>query len=245
MPDQADGNFPTTHWTLIARLKSADETEARGALDALCEQYHYPLYCFIRRHALEHHDAQDALHDFLAKLLRLDAFADADAEKGRLRTYLATALQRFLSNWRRDRPHRERETSLDEPRIDGAHIETRYQRERLTDHETPERFFERKWGQELLGRVLRRVGEGYAARGKGATFETLRPVLMSGGSLRGEDGSRLAAALGISENALRIKLTRLLREYRAVLEEEVFLTVGSREEIEEEIAHLQRAFRRE
>jgi len=244
MPENAGGNFPTTHWTLIARLKSADEAEARGALDELCAQYHYPLYCYIRRHAFEHHDAQDALHDFLAKLLRLDAFAAADSDKGRLRTYLATALQRFLANWRRDRPHRERESSLDEPHIDGVHAETRYQRERLTDHETPERFFERKWGQELLGRVLRRVGEDYTSRGKSAVFDTLRPVLISGGSLRGEDSPCLAAALGISENALRIKLTRLLREYRAVLEAEVFHTVGSREEVEEEIAHLQRVFRR-
>jgi hypothetical protein len=41
----ADGKFPTTQWTLIARIKSPDEGVARGALDELCAQYHYPLYC--------------------------------------------------------------------------------------------------------------------------------------------------------------------------------------------------------
>ena len=100
---KGDGSFPTTQWSLIARLKSPDEATARRALDDLCTQYHFPLYCAIRHRGLAHHDAEDALHDFLAKLLRLDSFAGADAEKGRLRAFLGTALTRFLHNWHRDR----------------------------------------------------------------------------------------------------------------------------------------------
>src|SRR5437773_972735 len=110
----ADGQFPPTRWSLIARLKGGDEVAARGALEELCAAYHYPLYCYIRRRGLAQHDAEDALHDFFAKLLRLDAFADADAGKGRLRTFLATGLQRFLINWHRDQPHRDHECSIEE-----------------------------------------------------------------------------------------------------------------------------------
>ena len=75
MSERADGSFPATHWTLIARLRNPDETVARIALDELCAQYHYPLYCYIRHRGLAHHDAQDALQDFFAKLLRLGVFA--------------------------------------------------------------------------------------------------------------------------------------------------------------------------
>ncbi len=32
--------FPTTHWTLVARIKSTDAEVARGALDEICAQYH-------------------------------------------------------------------------------------------------------------------------------------------------------------------------------------------------------------
>jgi RNA polymerase sigma-70 factor (ECF subfamily) len=242
-PDAGDGHFPATHWTLVQRLHSGDSAVVRRALDDLCTQYHYPLYCYLRRRGLDHQDAEDALHDFLAKLLRLDAFAQADAAKGRLRSFLATMLQRFLINWRRDRSDRTRESSLDPlPHADEA--EERYQQEQFTEHDTPEIIFDRKWGHELLVRVLRRLGESYAQKGKATLFKTLEPVLQAGGSLRGQDSAALAAELSITEGALRVALTRLLRDYRSTLDEEVLQTVGSREEVEAEIAHLLQIFRR-
>lgn len=249
MPAPAEGRFPTTKWTLISRLRSGDESEARMALDELCTEYHYPLYCYIRRRGFAHHDAQDALHDFLAKLLRLDVFASADETKGRLRTFLATALQRFLANWHRDRPHRQREVSLDEPISGGAFpsgdVEERFRHEGFDDQETPERLFDRKWVLELLERVVRLLEEAYVRQGKETIFRALRPALLAGGSLRGEDVPQLAAQLALSENALRIKLTRLMQEFRATLEEQVFLTVASRSEVADEIAYLTRIVRRE
>lgn len=70
---KGESRFPTTEWTLISRLKSEDGATSARALDDLCRQYHYPLYCLIRSRGLAHHDAEDALHDFLAKLLRLES----------------------------------------------------------------------------------------------------------------------------------------------------------------------------
>lgn len=49
----------------------------------------------------------------------------------------------------------------------------------------------------------------------------------------------------MTEGALRGALARLLTEYREVLEEEVFQTVASRAEVEEEIAHLLSLFQRD
>lgn len=239
---KSDGHFPTTRWTLIARLKSGDEATARRALEDLVAQYHFPLYCAIRHRGLAHHDAEDALHDFLAKLLRLEAFAGAEIEKGRLRSFLSTALGRFLHNWHRDHAARARDVSLDatpgEP-----NDEARYVAAQFPDHETPERLFDRQWACELLARVLARVGTDYAGQGKGALFTALSPILLRGGSLRGEDTPALAAALGLSENAARKANQRFLKDYRALLEAEVLQTVGSREEVDAEIAHLMAAFR--
>jgi RNA polymerase sigma-70 factor (ECF subfamily) len=231
------GRFPTTRWTLIARLKSADASEVRLALDEICRQYYYPLYCFVRRRGLEHHDAQDALHDFLAKLLRTGTLADADEARGRLRALLATALSRFLINWRRDNAHRDRELSVD---ADAA--EERYRHERFTEHDTPERLFERKWGHELIQRILRRLGADYAGREKSPLFQALQPVLLAGGSLRGHDAPRLAESLGMTEGALRVALNRLLKDFRALLEAEVLQTVEREEDVDAEIEYLLRVF---
>jgi RNA polymerase sigma-70 factor (ECF subfamily) len=242
--DSAGGRFPTTRWTLIRRLKSPDASTVRRALNDLCAQYYYPLYCYIRHRGFDHHDAEDALHDFLAKLLRLEAFEDAAPDRGRLRAFLGTALRRFLSNWCRDRPHRAREVSLDLPAPAGD-AEERYRRERFTDADTPERIFDRQWGLELLHRVVHRLGESYAARGRTPIFETLRPVLLAGGSLRGGDTSRYATALATTEGAVRVALSRLLRDYRDLLEDEVLQTVESTAEVDTEIGHLLQVFRTE
>ncbi len=244
MNPHGNPNFPATRWTLIRRLKSPDATEARRALDDVCAQYYYPLYCFIRHYGLDHDDAQDALQDFFSKLLRLGSFEAASASRGHLRGFLATALRRFLINWRRDHSHRTREISL-EPAPSHGDPEDRYRREQFPDADTPESILDRQWGFELLQRVLQRLGENYAARGRMSVFETLRPVLLAGGSLRGEDTPQLAAALGTTEGAVRVALSRMLHDYRAILEDEVLHTVESPGEVNAEIADLLRIFRSE
>jgi DNA-directed RNA polymerase specialized sigma24 family protein len=237
------GHFPTTQWTLISRLRSKDDAVSSRALDELCAQYHYPLYCYIRRRGLDHHDAQDVLHDFLAKLIRLESFQTAEEEKGRLRGFLGTALSRFLSSWHSSQNKRAHDVSLDEE-MDLAAAEQRFQRERLSDDETPERLFERKWAHELIRHVLRRMKREHAARGKQALFDALKPVLLDGGSLRGHDHEAIAASLGMSPGSLRTALTRLLDSFRDLLREEVAETVEDKAEIEDEITHLMKAFER-
>jgi DNA-directed RNA polymerase specialized sigma24 family protein len=241
MDDTHKKGFSTTQWTLVARLHSSDGEVAGRALDELCTQYHYPLYCYIRCQGLNHHDAQDALHDFMAKLLRLESFKKADAGKGRLRFYLITALQRFLINWRRNNKHRMQEPSI-EAEAERADTEGRYHRERFSDNDTPERIFERKWSLELLSHVFEKLGGLYRNKGREALFKTLRPVLLAGGSLRGEDRELMAASLGMSEGALRVALSRMLKDYGAVLREEVRQTVAIDEDVDDEIAYLQQIF---
>lgn len=237
-----DGKFPTTNWTLVSRIRSQDEAVAQRALNDLCSQYHYPLYCYIRRRGLEHHDAQDALHDFLAKLLRNESLQDLHQADGMLRGFMAKSLQRFLANWHRDHAKERAEISLEAER-ELAEAEGRFQKERLTDADTPERIFERKWAHELLRQVQNVLRGSYAERGKEPLYEALRPGLVNGGSLRGEDTPRIAAALGMSEGSVRTAMSRLLDEYRQALRQEVRQTVEREEDVDAEIARLLAVFR--
>lgn len=241
MIETRDPRFPATRWTRVARLRSADAGVARRAMDDLVGQYRYPLYAYIRRRGFTHHDAEDALHDFLTKLLRLGALEAADARQGRLRSYLCAALGRFLANWRRDEARRISGT-VEFPHHEAGVDEARYAKERFVDSDTPERIFERKWGHALMVRVLDRLEARCEERGKGTLFAALNPVLQTGGSLRGHDAASIAAGLGMSEGALRVALNRHLHEYRAVLEAEVLRTVGSREEVAGEIDYLHGLF---
>jgi hypothetical protein len=123
--------------------------------------------------------------------------------------------------------------------------EQRYQREEFVETETPERILERKWGHELLARVLARLRGSYARRGRMEVFEALLPALKAGGTLRGGDTHAIAARLGITENALYATMSRFLAEYREILEAEVSETVASRAEVQEEIAHLLSVFQKD
>ncbi len=243
MHPPGNGQFPTTHWTLIERLKSGDEREVRSALEDICTQYHYPLYCYIRRRGLNHHDAEDVLHDFLAKLIRLETFELADREQGRLRGFLSFTLQRFLNSRHRDTQHERQLISLDHSAA--FSLETaaqRYLSERFTDSDSPERVFERQWARELLNQVLQQLGEYYAKRGKSEIFNALRPTLLGGGSLRGEPVEALAERLGMTPGMLRITKMRLLTKYRELLEKEVLRTVEDKEDVRSEIEHLMSLF---
>ena len=237
MSEKRDVHFPTTHWTLMARMRSGDASEARRALDDMLAQYRYTLYAFIRRRGLSHHDAEDALQDFLVRLLNAQSLLAADAKRGRLRGFLSVALGHFLSNWKRGEARREK-LMQELPGTRCESEEERYAKEQFTTEDTAEQIFERKWGHALMSRVMEQLKKKCEENGKGALFAVLRPVLVSGGSLRGHDAAALAARLGMNEGALRVALLRHLRDYRKVLEEEVAQTVEDPKEIPEEIAHL-------
>jgi len=203
MIHQNDGQFPSTHWTLVARIKSPDEAVVAKALDEICTQYHYPLYCYLRRRGCDHHDAEDVLHDFLARLLRQQVLERLDESKGRLRGYLALAMGRHLQRWQQTKAKRREIIPAFATVLDFAAIENRYQFDSFPDGETPDRIFERKWATEMLHHVIGKLEEHHRVKGKAVLFAALLPVLESGGSLRGEDIPALSASVGLSERALR------------------------------------------
>lgn len=237
---KGEGRFPTTAWTLVERLKNTDAEVSTRALNDLCAQYRYPLYSFIRWRGVGHHDAEDVLHNFMAKLLRLNAFQNLDEDKGRLRTFLARSLDRFLiSHYHRENRREAREVPMgDLHLVLEPGLEQRYEAESVAAELGPDVMFDRRWCAELLSRVMRLLEAQFAERGKPDVFRVLRPVLMTGGSLRGHDAAAMAASLGMSQEALRTNLLRMLREYRVLLREEVRQTVGSNEDVDAEIQHL-------
>jgi RNA polymerase sigma-70 factor (ECF subfamily) len=241
-PASPNADMPTTQWSLIARLRGDDAAEAKAALDELCRAYHYPLYCQIRRRGLSHHDAEDVLHEFFLKLLRLDTFGIADSEKGRLRTFLLLALRRFLAAWHRDQKRQcGREISQEVlAAISGAH--ERFELDEAAHHESPDRLYDLQWAQELLTRVMERLRARYASKGRSALFEALRPALLAGGSLAGQDAERLAGELEMRPGTLRTAFHRLVDDFREALRHEILQTVESREMAKAEYAELMHLF---
>jgi RNA polymerase sigma-70 factor (ECF subfamily) len=94
----AFGDFPRTTgiWGLVEQVKAG--TATREALQALLLQYRAPLKAhLVVRKKLSSDAADELLQNFVeSKILRLKLIERADRNKGRFRSFLLTALDRFL-----------------------------------------------------------------------------------------------------------------------------------------------------
>ena len=90
--------FLTTHWTLIQDIKS-DKDKDRALMGLMLERYWKPIYCYLRRKGYDNESAKDLTQGFLHKVvLDRDLVHKADKIRGRFRTLLLTALNRYLVN---------------------------------------------------------------------------------------------------------------------------------------------------
>src|SRR5216117_2399389 len=73
-----------------------DEEKAQAALAELCKIYWRPVFAFICRQGHSVPDAQDLTQEFFSRVIKGRLMQSADRNKGRFRSLLLKALQRFL-----------------------------------------------------------------------------------------------------------------------------------------------------
>jgi RNA polymerase sigma factor (sigma-70 family) len=233
--------FPATQWTLVVAAAATPSPESAAALERLCATYWFPLYAYVRRCGHSPCDAEDLTQDFFARLLERHWIARADRDLGRFRSFLLTAMKRFMAKeWAKKQTLKRGGGVRTVPlRFDTA--ETRYCRE-PADTSTPEQVYERQWALLLLESVLRRLREDYAREGKAALFDALQTCLV--GSREAQPHAELAAQLGMTAGAVGMAVSRMRERYRECLKEEIRQTVASPAEVDGELHHLFRVLAR-
>jgi DNA-directed RNA polymerase specialized sigma24 family protein len=225
------GKFATTNWNLIRKLTGPDE---RIALAALCEQYWFPLYAFVRRKLGNDHDARDSTQAFFAWLLEKNLLRRAAADRGRLRSFLLTSLQNFLRN----------EYHAGQRQIrggDALHLSLNFDggsshfADLPADNMTAERLYERSWALLLLERAMLRLQDEMEAVGQGRRFQALK-LTLSGEQAEGY--GEIAASMSATEAAVRQAVSRLRKRYRQLLLNEVQATVADPDDVDDEIRRL-------
>lgn len=222
--------FPVTRWSLVAEAAG----EAEASLEALCRQYWPPVYAVARQAGHDAETSKDLTQGFFSKLLEKGWLADADRGKGRFRTFLITALKRYMVNeWRRD--HAAKRGGFAEMVPVEVEMAERIGAVETAASLAPDRLFDRRWAITLLDATMRRLGTEYPEK----EFALLKESLTAG---RGEiDYADLAEQLSISEGAARVTVHRLRKRYRALIREEVLRTVSSDIEVEDEMRALMEA----
>lgn len=232
------GAFKPTRWSLI--LKATDDGNPRGAaaaLDELCRNYWYPLFCFARRRGLAVADAEDATQGFFARIIESEIFACADPAKGRLRTFLLTTFQRFLIDCDKHRFALKRGGPADPLSLDtveqGAALDPK-------DDRTPEKLFEQQWAVAVLSNTLTLLEREWENQGRLNDFSILRSFLTYDCEESAQTYEAVAKSLGMTPGAARVSVCRLRKRFREVLKAHIAETLRdpSASTIEEEMRAL-------
>lgn len=225
--------FRTTSWTLIVRAR-ASQTD----LEELLRRYWGPVYAFLRRTGRSRHEAEDLTQAFLSDVvLRRDLIGRADPERGRFRSYLLTALKRFVIDVHRHESgdgvaHRSVFVPRDSSEL--AAMEP-------AESDDPARAFDRQWAATVFQAALERTEAACNAKGMNRhwrAFESriVRPMLHGCEAMPTED---LMAELEVREPQEIYDMIRTVkRKVRGSLRDVIEETVEDPSEIEEELGEL-------
>lgn len=230
------GSFPETRWSLVLAASGDDASRQHEAMAELCKQYWYPLYAYVRRRGTTPEDAQDITQSFFEHLLELKVIERLSGpDKGKLRSYLLTAIQNWMTKLYRKNSAQKRGAGTVFS-MDSLSAEERYKLE-PSHVDTPERLYERRWALTLLDQAIVKLRADYESAGKGRLASVLIPMLS-----RGEASvpmAQVADQAGVTEGHARVLLYRIRKHFRAALCEVISQTVEGEAEVAEELRHLQ------
>lgn len=228
------GRFETTRWSVVLRARG-EAGDAREALEQLCRTYRPPVLAFVLRRGYAADVAEDLTQAFFTRFLERAWHSSADPQRGRFRSFLLTALKRFLIDSDSEAAALKRGGGVKFVALDDD-----------TDRmaaagETPDAAFEREWAQAVLSAAFARLREEARAAGKLALFERLSDFLVEPPDER--DYERAAADLNLRRNTLAVAVHRLRHRLRDLVREELAETTSNRTELEEELRTLRGSMR--
>lgn len=233
--------FNTTRWSIVHAAGDRQSPDAAAALEVLCRAYWYPLYVYIRRKGLSPSDAQDLTQEFFCRLIGKNSLESVDRGKGSFRSFLLASVNHLLANeWDKARALKRggdrHIVSLEAEEAEGRFIQE------PSDHDSPEKAFDRRWVLTLLERSLARLREEFTAAGKLPQFDRLK-VFLSDIADAG-DYAALAGPLGLEAGAVAVAVHRLRLRYREIVRAEIAQTVTTESELNFEMHHLFTALER-
>jgi DNA-directed RNA polymerase specialized sigma24 family protein len=238
MPNGDDARFRATRWSLVLQTREGGEKGER-ALEELCAAYWFPLYAWCRRFGLNAADAEDMVQGFFLKAVEKGLFSSADAERGKLRTFLLTALRRHV----KDEQGKSTAARRGGGRVisfDSVAAEEWYAVE-CVDGESPDHMYDRQWALTLLDQAVGRLESDALRRGKSVVFGAIRPFLSGEGGAT--DCESAARATGMSAGAFKVAVHRYRGRFREALRNEVASTQADDVDAEAELGYLMEVLR--
>jgi RNA polymerase sigma-70 factor (ECF subfamily) len=238
-PEDRGGRFPATRWTLVERAGQTDAGSARQALAELMKLYTPAL----RAHLLvavnrDEHLAEDLLQGFLAdKVLEQRLIGFADPSRGRFRSFLLTALDRYVIDQRRHAAAKKRSPSMPLRDIDD-HADA-------VSVEDTHAAFDRAWANEVVTEVVESMRKQCAETSRPDLWDVFESRYLKPATENAtpEPHESIAARLGLeSAQQAGNLLTTAKRMFTRLFKAVVARYAISENEAREEVAELWRIY---
>jgi RNA polymerase sigma-70 factor (ECF subfamily) len=229
--------FPVTDWQRLERLKTGDERERTAVLGELFVRYRAPVLGYLSGRGMSPERAEDLLQDFFVFVVEENFFAQADANRGRFRNLLLTALQRYGA-----RQHRAAQAQRRRPEggFAAADVGDLPEGALPAAGDTPERVFVRRWAETLVRRVLAALEAEFAGAERRAHREIFRRLvvapILEGAAAPSQ--RELAEELGLTEKEVANRLVTVRRAYQRLLRTEIATYARDDAEVDAEVREL-------
>jgi len=231
--------FQTTLWSEINNAETNDVTGRRIIIDNLLKMYWKPVYCYIRRKGYDNESAKDLTQGFFHEIvLGHNLIQQADQTKGRFRTFLLTALNRYITDmYRRDAAKKRQSTDIIVP-LDPTNLP--YLPAKQSEAGS-EQVFHYAWASNLLDEVLVKVKDEYYSTGRSTHWEVFnaKVVIPIFENTKPPSLSNICAKYGIERQSKASNMiVTVKRRFRVVLKCHIRQLVQSDLEAEEEFRDL-------
>ena len=233
--------FLTTHWSLIEDIGGSDDDKNSALIELLLKKYWKPVYCYLRRQGYGNEESKDLTQGFFQEVVLGRKLIDkADRTRGRFRSFLLTALNRYLINI-----HHKQASKRHIPKSKVVYMNFGDMPElpQTVTALTPEDSFTYAWVSALLEQVLTEVKVECEKAGKALHWKifrerALKPI-MEGGEAPALEV--ICRKYGISNTAKASNMiVTIKRRFQAILRRHLRNSVMSDKEAEEELKEIRR-----
>jgi RNA polymerase sigma factor (sigma-70 family) len=231
--------FPSTRWSVIEAARTGDATERSRALETLAAVYWKPVYTYLRtKWQRSPEDSADLTQTFFVELLERDLIGKFDEEKGRLRTYLRTCIDGFVSNDARAESRLKRGGGTRILRIEDEENREELERRILIGTATPEEVFEREWARSLFSVALERLQKSLRESRKETHLQLFERCDLGAGGGEAPSYADLAERFGIAKTDVTNWLAFARREFRRHVLDVLRELTGNEREFRQELRAL-------
>jgi RNA polymerase sigma-70 factor (ECF subfamily) len=233
--------FLTTHWSIIANVGSGNEDRNQALIGLLLSKYWKPVYCYLRRKGYDNEQAKDLTQGFFHEVvLGRSLIQKADQSKGRFRSFLLIALNRYLITAKTGQAAQKRIPESNLVSLDVLDVPGLPQ---TASELTPEDSFNYAWVSSLLEQVLQEVEAKCHEDGKTVHWYVFHDRVLEPIMEKAEPPSMTEIcrkyALENEAKASNMMVT-VKRRFQTVLRSHLRRLVVSDDQVDEELAEIMR-----